>query len=214
MPTPIIHLCVAKELIGKLEIDNIPAFCLGSISPDAIYLAPTYYDIEGKYEQHMQTHLANRDFENWDKNAKEFIIHHKEDENNNFYLGYFAHLVTDIYWRVNTFPTFEKFCSDNIDSWEERRKIYYNDAEHFDFEFFEKFNLKADIWDYLESAETFDVSDLLTAHEINSWKENTLRLFDNKEKINKPVIYFTYDIIMDLIANSVKNIVNYMKTAG
>jgi len=66
MPTPIIHLCTAKCLLNTLSIQNKANFYLGSISPDAFYLKPTYYDIDGKHDIHLNAHLTKQDFKTWD----------------------------------------------------------------------------------------------------------------------------------------------------
>jgi len=42
MPMPIVHLCVAKSLLDFYSIQNKAEFYLGSISPDAFYVIPTY----------------------------------------------------------------------------------------------------------------------------------------------------------------------------
>ena len=52
MPLPMVHLGVAKQLVDKLAIENIPNFYLGSIAPDGIYTRKEF-----TREQKLKNHL-------------------------------------------------------------------------------------------------------------------------------------------------------------
>jgi len=142
MPTPIIHLCVAKGLINTLYVQD----------------------------------------------------------KTNFYLGYGIHILTDINWKETIFSSFTNSCSASGEPYEKTRSKYYNDAEKYDLEFYERFDLKSDVWNYLSGCEGIGINGLVTADEVFTWKENTLRLFDNKEdKRNNPQEFFTYENVSDFI---------------
>ena len=205
MPTPIIHLCVAKELLDVFDIHDKPNYYLGSISPDAMYLTPTYYDLEGYEEQYIKTHLAALGHSEREKEARNFIANYRTGKDGDFYFGYGIHLLTDVYWREVVYPKYEQMFSGELQH-DELRTQFYEDARHFDLAFYEKFKLGADVWGYLEKSTPFDVNDLLTVPEIERWKDNVLALFDEWEKPATPVNYFTDDIIMDLINGAVDKI--------
>ena len=211
MPTPIVHLCTAKKILESFEIKDKPMFYLGSISPDAFYLAPTYYDLDGFYERHKTAHFTNRDFSEWKRSVIKFIEKNKANKNRDFYLGYGVHILTDIYWKETTFMEFrQKFNSDEY-SHDERRKMFYNDAEIFENELYNKFNLKSDVWGYLTSCEKIGLKGFVSADETYSWKENTMRLFDNNEdKPDSKIYFFTYGIVSQFIENAAKEILKFI----
>lgn len=79
MPLPIVHLGVAKEMIEKLNITDIPAFYLGTISPDAVHMRN-----HSKKEDKNISHLRNADMENRKNNAKSFILNNSSTGNRGF----------------------------------------------------------------------------------------------------------------------------------
>jgi len=213
MPTPIIHLCTAKKMLDNLSVQDTANFYLGSISPDAFYLTPTYHDIEGKHHIHLTAHLTDQDFNVWKKRTQDFINQkNKQDINYDFYFGYAVHILTDIFWKENIFNSFVSKCSAEGKSYEDIRIIHYNDAEKYDLEYYERFDLKSDVWNYLSACKSIGVQDLVTAEEVSSWNKNTLSLFDNNEdKRNNPPIYFSYDIISDFICAAAGDILKLLK---
>jgi len=204
MPMPVIHLCIAKSLLETLKIQDKASFYMGSIAPDAIYRIPTYYDLEGMYENYLTAHLTIQDFDAWRKNVIDFIS--SDNKNQDFYTGYGVHVLTDIYWKETVFAPFQKECSELGKSYSETRAIYYSDAEIFDKAFYESFNLKSDVWGYLASCEGFGIEGLITAEDVQSWKDNTLKLFDNTEPKHNTVNYFTYELMSDFIKSTVAKI--------
>jgi len=205
MPTPIVHLCVAKELIEALGVQDRPGFYLGSIAPDAMYLAPTYYDTDGYYERYRAAHLLRGDFTQWRAAVRAFAQEHNAGEQREFYLGYGVHILTDIRWKEMVLPAFERAYTDV--SGEERRAIYYRDAAQFDIECYEKCRLRSGVWPCLADAAPFDAGELVRAHEMKSWKENTLQLFDHEEgRKNRRAEYFSHDRILGFIMDTATNI--------
>jgi len=209
MPTPFIHLCAAKRLIDILHVQDKASFYLGSISPDAFYLTPTYYDVDGKYETHMTAHLTKKDFKKWKDTVLEFITNKADSD---FYLGYGVHILTDICWKETVFNSFVNKCTANGYSYEKTRIMYYNDAEKYDLEFFERYDLKSDVWGFLSDCKGIGIEGLVTAEEVFSWKENTLRFFDNNpNKRSSPPEHLTYEIVSDFISNSAVIISDMLK---
>jgi hypothetical protein len=205
MPMPVVHLCVAKKLLEIISINDKPMFYLGSISPDSFYLAPTYYDLDGLYEKHKFTHLRSRDFGAWEGVVMEFIAGHKDSENYDFFLGYGVHILTDIYWKETVFLEFaNKFATEK--TYDKRREMYYSDAKQFDFELVEKFNLKSDVWGFLSGCEGVCADDLVNAHEVFTWKENLLGLYDERVENNSAINFFTYGKVSDFIKKAADKI--------
>lgn len=93
MASWLIHLRIADELLNVLDISNEEKFVVGSIAPDCGVPLP-----EGNYNPPTrvthwggENHKANIDYEG-------FFEEYLRDRQNDFYLGYFTHLVTDYYW--------------------------------------------------------------------------------------------------------------------
>jgi len=211
MPTPIVHLCTAKKILESLDVNDKSVFYLGSISPDAFYLAPTYYDLDGYYERHKTAHFTNRDFSAWKRSVMRFIEKNNTNKNRDFYLGYGVHILTDIYWKETTFLEFRQRFNPDEYTHDERRKMFYNDAEIFEYELYKKFNLKSDVWGYLSSCEKIGLRGYISADEAYSWKKNTMCLLDNTaEKPDREIYFFTYEKVFDFIVNAATEIIKYI----
>ena len=52
MPTPMIHLSVAKNLYEKIKSYDAPGFYLGAVSPDAVHLVSDYITFSEKDVEH------------------------------------------------------------------------------------------------------------------------------------------------------------------
>jgi len=217
MPMPIIHLCVAKKILEIADVQNKAGFYLGSISPDAFYITPTYYDVDGKYEAHIKAHITNSDFDAWKKDVIDFMSDHKTDEDYAFYLGYGIHILTDIKWKETVIPAFSARCAERGVLYDESRSIYYNDMEMIDPLCYDRYKLQSDVWEYLSGPEGScfkgpgvnapGVDNLVTAKEIDSWRENTLSMLKNKRDLHDvPADFFTYDMVSGFIENAAKQI--------
>lgn len=87
MASAIIHICVAKKINEKLNL-NEKEFILGSIAPDL-----NKYVNDSRSKAHFLT-TAKKDV----PNINEFLEKYKDDLINPFSLGYFVHLYTDKIW--------------------------------------------------------------------------------------------------------------------
>lgn len=91
MASRIIHLAVADALLQEFEIDNSARFRLGSILPDA------KIDSHLRAAPHFQTVLPNGLIT---YKLREFLsLYGKKMEEDSLYLGYYLHLIQDIFYR-------------------------------------------------------------------------------------------------------------------
>jgi hypothetical protein len=126
-------------------------------------------------------------------------------------LGYAVHILTDILWKETVFSSFLSECATDKTPYEKTRLIYYSDAEETDTGFYERFELESDVRGYLSGCRGIGIADLVTVQEVISWKENTLRLFDDLGDLrSRPLKYFTYEIISDFIENATSKISNLL----
>ena len=96
MPGFTIHIAVAKEYIRKHkdEIKDEKEFIRGSIAPD-------YISLNNKNENKNKTHYV--EWGDWTSNKQkihldEFLNDSKVDIDNDYWKGYFIHLLTDYYF--------------------------------------------------------------------------------------------------------------------
>lgn len=200
MPMPIIHLCVASELKDILYIVNMPDFYLGSLAPDAFYITPTYYDVDGLYERHIAAHLSKGDSAAWKTAASEFLQKNAIGEKRDFYLGYGVHIFTDIFWKEGVYSAFTGQYPTLPPH--EQRKLYYSDAEQLDYEIYHTFKHKNEVWNALSNCAGYDAEKLITAKEIQKWVKNTLCMFDKGKPPHKPFNYFTYEMYSAFITST------------
>ena len=60
---------------------------------------------------------------------------------------------------------------------------------------------RKDIWQYLEMATGSEFMNLLSANEINLWKENTLHRYDNDSIYKNPIKYITESDVNNFISS-------------
>lgn len=93
MASWLIHLRIADELLKLLDIQDEEKFVVGNIAPDCGVPLP-----EGNYNP--PTSVTHWGGENYKRNIDYMGFYEKylKGEKDDFYLGYFSHLVTDYYW--------------------------------------------------------------------------------------------------------------------
>lgn len=118
MASAIIHMCVAKKVNEKLNMD-IRLLSLGSIAPDS-----GKYFTGSKEVAHFIKDVPNM------PEMDDFLNKYKNYLNKPFEMGYYIHLLTDKYW-------FDNFVEDRIAKYNEKfnntlrrkdiLKVIYND---------------------------------------------------------------------------------------
>lgn len=186
MPLPMVHLAVAREYAkDKPELLHSPEFYLGSIAPDAIHMRKN----SGKEDKDV-THLGKA-MEGRFERIREFHAQLASKKGMSpFILGYCLHLLTDHYWDVMVYAVQRPKFNEAEIPHEERRGLYYNDVDQLDFVLFKNLPYRADVWELLERAQSSDMPDLLTAAEIEAWKQRTLHWYDSGESKHKGPIRF------------------------
>lgn len=95
MPAGAIHLCVAKSIISRLDVENDKDFYIGNIAPDSWRNSNST-----KVGSHFLTSSGSLlcDYE-------KFYEKYKGLMSNSFVLGYLVHLITDRYWHTHNLLT-------------------------------------------------------------------------------------------------------------
>lgn len=179
MPNIMIHEEVAHYLSNKIN-KNSYNFYLGIIAPDS----PNTYGF-GKKEDRWLAHQRRKDYNEWRNSLNEFYQKEKNNYDEDFLLGYYIHILTDIiyddflYLKVR-----EKILKDNH-SLEESHDIMRTDMDKY------YFNEIEEIKDILNKDNvTYEINGI-SKELMSEWKEKVLKELNNKNES----IYITQEII-------------------
>ena len=195
MPLPMVHLAVAEKLTSALGITDSGSFWLGAIAPDAVHMRDDY---------RSDWKLASHRRESADS-PKEVVLERAIDMNCNadcadhrdFCIGYGVHVATDMIWNRTIFADFKKAYENAGLPPEYQKNVYYNDTDRLDFELFDRMPWRAQVWKALTACESVGMHDLVTADEVERWKQRTLHWFDAGESQHKdPIWYFTCEKLL------------------
>ena len=138
MASAIIHLAIAKKVKEKIKVENPKDYYLGAIAPDISKQIGESREIS-HFEINTQNEIPNIDL--FKKRYPTFMY-------NSFDLGYFIHLYTDKFWRIEFLPnikqdnfikltngTFIKSTQDNI------IQMIYSDYTNLNIKVIETFDL-------------------------------------------------------------------------
>lgn len=182
MPNVMMHEEVGYFLSNKLN-KNSYNYYLGLLAPDS----PNTYGF-GKKEDRWLAHQRRKDYNEWRNSLKEFYNQEKNNYNEDFLLGYYIHILTDIiyddflYLKVR-----EEILKDGY-SLEESHDIMRNDMDKY------YFNEIEEVKNILSKEnETFEINGI-NKELMSKWKDKVLEEFTNKNES----IYITKELINTL----------------
>ena len=182
MPNVMMHEEVGYFLSNKLN-KNSYNYYLGLLAPDS----PNTYGF-GKKEDRWLAHQRRREYNEWRNSLKEFYNQEKNNYNEDFLLGYYIHILTDIiyddflYLKVR-----EEILKDGY-SLEESHDIMRNDMDKY------YFNEIEEVKNILSKEnETFEINGI-NKELMSKWKDKVLEEFTNKNES----IYITKELINTL----------------
>jgi len=195
MPLPMVHLAVAREYAHDAPmLLECPEFYLGSIAPDAIHMREN----TGRMDKDI-THLR-RERDLWKANIITFLKQHKGRPDYSFFLGYGIHSLTDMIWHETILKEFQAAYDKDPAPVQDKKWAYYNDTDKLDFELYRTCEWRPKVWELLKKAKPCDVDGLLSADEIEAWKNRTLHWFDSGESQHKnPIRYISIEDLFRFI---------------
>ena len=205
MPLPIVHLGVAKNLAPKLGVKNLPNYYLGAISPDAIHMRKNHIR-EDKHNSHLHIRVPD---------ITKFITSNKTNDSRDFYLGYGIHILTDIYWAETIHDAFTARYNNDPNPIQDATMAYYNDTDRLDFELYFNYEHRLEIWDILANSTAMGIDGLVSADEVNAWKERTLHWFDSGDSQHKnPIKYIGYSELLNFMTEAATHINEQLQGAN
>ena len=202
MPLPMVHLSVAQKFAENIDIKNHALFYIGALAPDAIHMRENH-----SREKKRITHL---DYDS--KKALNFIEENKQSKNYSFYLGYAVHLLTDNYWIESLYDTFDIRYDEDSEPEQDRTSAYYNDMNLLDLALYNKQPNRKSIFELLESTNAISAKFLLSATEIEDWKQYVMGWYNKIEtKYRYPVKYLNINEIEGFVESTSSNLKDILK---
>lgn len=202
MPLPMVHIAVAREVALHLNWTASGAYCLGSISPDAVHMR-TPYERQFKADSHLcEEKSGSFSKDVWCANA---LSAYKKCGTDDFGRGYIVHVLTDIFWNV----TLEKQIRDR---WtadpapvQERGPAYYNDTDILDIMLYQNQPWRPDVFAYMAAAEAKPFFALVSDAETDAWRVRTLNWYDaHKIEDYLPLRYASYEEVEQFICDAAR----------
>jgi hypothetical protein len=183
MPLPMVHLGIAFQL--AIQFDRFPsaAFLLGNIAPDAIHMRAGA-DSAAKGIVHLNEppdtieHDAIRNLLDQYSQMKAPLLQ--------FAAGYAAHLLADRLWNKTIIQPFQASYSALMDA-STLRTLYYQETDQIDFNLYHRMTWRTQVWELLDRTAAPDFPPLLTAQEVDLWRQRTLQWFDKLKQEPKIV---------------------------
>lgn len=219
MPSWIVHLATANEVMKSIKVENKNSFLVGNLIADAQRHVVSDFSIYVPYE--ISHHASIQEIGSGKEklpNIQEFIKKYKNDLKNPMVLGYLTHLLTDYYWNLTTYQRYTirdengNFIGLKLSDGskllcqkEERIKL-----KHKDFGIFKNYMIKNKSYE-IPRYEDRLLNDLKPIDEIPFNKEDInkiIKYIENESYMDIPYDYtlFTKDQIM----RDYKNCINFV----
>lgn len=194
MPWPMVHLAISQRLYSG---SPTPELLLGSLAPDAVHVRGNV-----TREEKGMTHLVHagklpnpqRIFEKFN----EYVEMRQERGWNDFIIGYFTHIYTDLRWTETLYTEFEqRYAGDRI------REVYNTETSQLEFELQKSVKETAEIKRQLACANGYTIPPFVTADEVKRYRDLKLNwLNDPGNEPCIPNVYFTGDQVERFITET------------
>ena len=182
MPNVMIHEEVGYYLSKKLNKNSYNYF-LGIIAPDA----PNTYGF-GKKEDRWLAHQRKKDYNEWRNSLKDFYEKEKNNYDEDFLLGYYIHILTDIIYDDYLYlKVKEEILKSTIDK-EQYHEIMRDDMDKY---YFKEIETIKDILS--KESKTYEINGI-SKELMLEWKSKVLKDFANENTS----VYITNEIINTL----------------
>ena len=210
------YLAVAKEVNDKIGIArDLPSYFLGTISPDCVHVRSDYNSDMKKYSHFYLGHqqwgsITNN--EEWRNHILKHIKSYKAQQDKEFYMGYFIHILTDISNNEKIWIPFKKNCgNENIpiqNSW----RLFYVDNKQIDIMLFNQSQWKNEIWQLLSKASGKTICDKIQAYESEKYRDIVLDDFRTRSEsiLNNHHAYITIEDNREFTKTTVDEITNLL----
>lgn len=169
MPFPMVHLCIAGEILKiNSRLNNYSDFYMGSLVPDAVHFRPEFSGNDKK-----ASHLCVSDEawgkifnnEEWAENVLDFFRKQKDNYSYEFIFGYASHILADITGNIELWMPFAaKYPYELNNPW---GSLIHKEQYEIDTRiYFEQKDEKA-IWESLKKSKGVDLPGIVSAGEMD-----------------------------------------------
>jgi hypothetical protein len=154
--------------------------------------------------RHADTHLRPQSdgAQAWQENVQNFFMKLKAEEGSisSFQAGYALHIFTDIRWSQTKMAEFMEHARSRSWNESEIKHNYYSDTDQLDTLLYQRMPWRSQVWASLKESDSPDMPGLLSADEIEKWKNRTLQWYDLHENIcPDPLYYYDYKGLLSFI---------------
>jgi hypothetical protein len=176
MAYPIAHLCIAYNVLATTpQIKKPCEFLLGALAPDSVHFRDNY-----KSDMKKISHLCVGDEkwgeitnnQEWLENVLAFLQENKNSTKVDFIYGYCAHILTDIQNNIKIWTPFKLANKDYMEKG--IGKLYVKEIYAIDYELYLLHPQHTEIWQMLENAAGYDISNIIVGDEVDKMKESIL----------------------------------------
>ena len=181
-------------LFPRFQCVPAPSFTNCTVASYAIHMRPDTTRAD-KRRTHLKDAAApdNRDA------IYRLIVDHQMQPSRDFALGYACHILADRMWTEQIARPFRALMPDGS-TIDDVAKLYYQDADQIDIDLYHNQPWRADVWRQLAQACPVDFAGLLTASEIDQWRDRTFNWFiDYPPKPRTEPFYITDAMVQDFI---------------
>ena len=191
MALTMVHLLAADRWAGDHpDFREDPSFFYGVISPDAIH----------KRDGNDKSHKNEIHLNNWRKPHPEDVIAYWRKHAGSFDIGYGVHVLTDAQWVLR----YRRLLPDILkEDGKLNTDIYYNDTFITDFRLYEALPRLEQILKLIERATTPTNHPLLTAYELDQWRQDTLTAYRGKCPYHEPVRFIDEAYIQSFVEDCI-----------
>ena len=182
MPNVMIHEEVGYYLSKKLNKNSYNYF-LGIIAPDA----PNTYGF-GKKEDRWLAHQRKKDYNEWRNSLKDFYEKEKNNYDEDFLLGYYIHILTDIIYDDYLYLKVKEEILKDTNVKEQYHEIMRDDMDKY---YFKEIEIIKDILS--KENKTYEINGI-SKELMLEWKSKVLKDFASENTS----VYITNEIINTL----------------
>ncbi len=172
MPFPMVHLCIAHEIvITTPTIKNPAEFLLGSMAPDAVHFRQGFV-----HEMKKRTHVCDEEWgnatdnEGWTENVLQ-LLRDNLNTHSDFVCGYCCHIFADI--------------QNNIKFWIPSKELYREELSRgispmhkqdhlIDYQLYQTYPGREQIWRLLDEAQALEIPGVSVKSELEEMKNSIL----------------------------------------
>jgi len=200
MASWLMHLAIAKAVTKHLDL-NVRKFNFGNLLPDASMQDPiTKSKSHFRIEREPYEHTTTDNYQFFD--YYRFLAKHRTKMQDDIYLGYFTHILTDELWIQNIYIKYMR--DENRKKRLDQQANYYHDFDILNQIILEKYDLEIDIEVY--EHQITEVGDCNLNVLIASLEKFSRIKHDDIE-----LVLFNIIDIFDFIENTSKEIVRIIK---